>query len=440
MPRSMGCRSLPFDFSDLDFPPRKRARLCPSRRAPVDPTSQVERGLHTTAIMNLLSLDISPAVKEYIVDIACDAVDQAIDDPASCNHFGMLWTRPDKHFFAAFASNVIDNSGVAMPVLLVALVYLRRARGQLRIDLDEWAYHRVFLGALIAAAKYTNDTSPKAAHWSAYTGTFGRRDISFIEREFLGVLDFHLGITEDDILAHYDALLAPPAYAPDAAVADAFTSSAPSSCAGSPLPELEPSSAWSPDSEFPSPITPPSCAPHSSSPVWVPSNVGEEHGKWRHVRPRAEPAYRSDAAFHEAARSLRATMPLRLPQPKVRVPRVDAQLLCSEASRPYSGARPPYGQGHLPRHFDWIPRPCHPSTDARTSSAEELYSRHDTRFLRADAPLLDAKLTSRAANPGYHGHAHKVNNTHVLLNDEHRHIPLILHGRTRSQISFLDCI
>uniref|UniRef100_D8PXB2 Cyclin N-terminal domain-containing protein n=2 Tax=Schizophyllum commune (strain H4-8 / FGSC 9210) TaxID=578458 RepID=D8PXB2_SCHCM len=441
MPLSMGCRRLPFDFSDLDFPPRKRARLCPARRTPVHPASQVDYALHTTAIVDLISLDITPAVKEYIVDVACDAVDLAIDDPASCNHSGALWARPDKHFFSAFASNVIDNSGVAMPVLLVALVYLRRARGQLRIDLDEWAYHRVFLGALIAAAKYTNDTSPKAAHWSAYTGTFGRRDISLIEREFLGVLDFHLGITEDDILAHYDALLAPPAYAPDVCAADMFALSAPSSRAGSPLPELEPSSAWSPDSEFPSPITPPSWAPHSSAPAWVPSDVAEEHGKGRAsgLRSRAEPVFRSEPAFHEATRGLRATMPLRLPQPKAR----HAQLLCGEASRPYSEARAPYGQGRQPRDFDRLPRPDarHLFAEARgpSLSVEALYPRPDMRFLRTDAPLLDTKFNSHVADHRPHVRSYS-NIDHVILDDDPHHIPVILHGRTRSQISFLDCL
>jgi len=45
------------------------------------------------------------------------------------------------------------------------------------------------------------------------TGVFGKRDIGRIEREFLDVLDFELSITENDIMAHHDAimsLVAPP--------------------------------------------------------------------------------------------------------------------------------------------------------------------------------------------------------------------------------------
>lgn len=34
-----------------------------------------------------------------------------------------------------------------------------------------------------------------------HTGVFGKRDIGLVEREFLAVLDFQLGVTEADVLA-----------------------------------------------------------------------------------------------------------------------------------------------------------------------------------------------------------------------------------------------
>lgn len=40
------------------------------------------------------------------------------------------------------------------------------------------------------------------------TGVFGKRDVGRIEREFLDVLDFELSITEDDIMAHHDSIMA----------------------------------------------------------------------------------------------------------------------------------------------------------------------------------------------------------------------------------------
>ena len=44
-------------------------------------------------------------------------------------------------------------------------------------------------------------------HWAVCTGIFGKRDIGRIEREFLDVLDFELNISEEDIMAHHNAIL-----------------------------------------------------------------------------------------------------------------------------------------------------------------------------------------------------------------------------------------
>ncbi|KAJ7303556.1 Hsp70 protein-domain-containing protein [Mycena albidolilacea] len=55
---------------------------------------------------------------------------------------------------------------------------------------------RVFPGALIVASKYTNDSTLKNLHWALCTGVFEKRDVGRIEREFLDVLDWELGVGE----------------------------------------------------------------------------------------------------------------------------------------------------------------------------------------------------------------------------------------------------
>jgi Cyclin, N-terminal domain len=55
--------------------------------------------------------------------------------------------------FADFVLKVVTRSEVTIGVLLVALVYIHRARPHLSIGQDEWALEQVFLGALILAAK-----------------------------------------------------------------------------------------------------------------------------------------------------------------------------------------------------------------------------------------------------------------------------------------------
>jgi hypothetical protein len=110
--------------------------------------------------------------------------------------------------FATFVSTVLSRAEVTLPTLLVSLVYIHRARPHLSIALEEWALERVFLGALICASKYTNDSTLKNVHWALCTGVFGKRDVGRIEREFLDVLDWELGVREADLLAHHEGLVA----------------------------------------------------------------------------------------------------------------------------------------------------------------------------------------------------------------------------------------
>jgi hypothetical protein len=48
-----------------------------------------------------------------------------------------------------------------MPILLVALVYLTRAKPHLHIETEDWACERVFLGALMTASKVCPSAYPR---------------------------------------------------------------------------------------------------------------------------------------------------------------------------------------------------------------------------------------------------------------------------------------
>ncbi|KAJ7772884.1 hypothetical protein DFH07DRAFT_801814, partial [Mycena maculata] len=109
--------------------------------------------------------------------------------------------------FTSFTATVLARAEVTLPTVLVALVYIARARPHLSIALEQYARERVLLGALIAASKYTNDSTLKNVHWALCTGRFGKRDIGRIEREFLDVLDWELGVREADVVAHHEGLL-----------------------------------------------------------------------------------------------------------------------------------------------------------------------------------------------------------------------------------------
>lgn len=78
-----------------------------------------------------------------------DAVDFAMRRPSTSTPSGVHKYAP----FTEFVSNILFRSEVKIPVVLAALTYIARAKRNLSIALEQWACERVFLGALILAAK-----------------------------------------------------------------------------------------------------------------------------------------------------------------------------------------------------------------------------------------------------------------------------------------------
>ncbi|KAF7314812.1 Cyclin N-terminal domain-containing protein [Mycena kentingensis (nom. inval.)] len=169
------------------------------------------RAISPAALPGALSLRGVPSARsdqfmtDYLVDAVAGTVDFALGrsgsgvQPASQN--------PSMRRFVAFTTRVLTRAAVTSAIVLVSLVYIVRARPHLSIAVEEWAYERVLLGALIVASKYTNDSTLKNLHWSMSTGVFGIRDIGRVEQEFLEVLAWELSIHESDILQHSRALM-----------------------------------------------------------------------------------------------------------------------------------------------------------------------------------------------------------------------------------------
>ncbi|KAG2350076.1 hypothetical protein BDR05DRAFT_955942 [Suillus weaverae] len=174
--------------------------------SPIHKASLVDPALHSPALLELLEIKLSRPVIEYVVDCVVETVNYAMGRPSSSLRGRSVSRRPEHTKFTTFVSNVLTRAEVTLPTLLVSLVYINRAKPHLQIALEEWACERVFLGAVMVASKFSNDSTLKNVHWALCTGVFGKRDVGRIEREFLDVLDFDLSITEDDILSHHDGL------------------------------------------------------------------------------------------------------------------------------------------------------------------------------------------------------------------------------------------
>ncbi|KAJ7237447.1 hypothetical protein B0H12DRAFT_1204374 [Mycena haematopus] len=229
-----------------------------SSTSPVHPASLVDPSTHSPELLQLVDVDISTPVIDYVVDFVSETVNIAFGRPLS---FCSAHSRK----FTYFVSNVLSRAEVTPATLLVALVYIARSRHHLSIALEEWALERVFLGALITASKYTQDSTLRNVHWALVTGVFGKGDIGRIEREFLEVLDWQLGFVEADVLAHHEGLVAaygvpelPTRVAMKRYTAVEVAHHSPSSA---PIPELEPSS---PQSSAGS-LSPPTPVSHAAS-------------------------------------------------------------------------------------------------------------------------------------------------------------------------------
>jgi len=87
-----------------------------------------------------------------IVEESAETVNYALGLPTTSRGRSSSRTAKNKEF-TKFVERVLDAAEVSITDILVALVYMRRARAHLCVETEDWALHRVFLGSLFLAHK-----------------------------------------------------------------------------------------------------------------------------------------------------------------------------------------------------------------------------------------------------------------------------------------------
>ncbi|EFX05322.1 cyclin [Grosmannia clavigera kw1407] len=206
----------------------------------MDPTQQLSLAqLNAAALSRFVYTPVNRQMIKYLADAAFNVIQcdpNMMPPSASEVHRRNQPTPPDSPSHSpspravrredgnlpsldVFISQLVVSSNVQVPTLMSTLVYLHRLKARLQPMAKglRCTTHRIFLAALILAAKYLNDSSPKNKHWANYSVItsdfcnfgFSRTEVNLMEKQLLFLLDWDLRITEDDLYRELDVFLAP---------------------------------------------------------------------------------------------------------------------------------------------------------------------------------------------------------------------------------------
>lgn len=113
----------------------------------------------------------------------------------------------------SFINKLINYSHIQCTTLMTCLIYLNRLKQVIPSNSVGMCttHHRIFLGSILLAAKYTNDSSPMNKHWTTYTdGLLTLREVNALEIEMIQYIGWdYLRFDNKDLIYSLSYFLEP---------------------------------------------------------------------------------------------------------------------------------------------------------------------------------------------------------------------------------------